>query len=64
MIYDILQTEVQVLTGLCKDALAMHFLSPNQIAKKITALDGRVIEVKRPWHGDSEMRGAYVEYVA
>ena len=64
MTYDIPQTEVQVLTGLCKDALAMYFLSPNQIAKNITALDGRIIQVKRPWHGDAEMRGAYVEYAA
>ena len=64
MVYDIPQTEVQALTGLCKDALAMYFLSPNQIAKKITALDGRIIEVKRPWHGDEEMRGTYVEVAA
>jgi hypothetical protein len=64
MTYNIPQTEVQALTGLCKDALAMYFLSPNQIAKNITALDGRIIQVKRPWHGDDEMRGAYVEYAA
>jgi hypothetical protein len=64
MVYDIPQTKVQALTGLCKDALAMYFLSPNQIAKNITALDGRIIQVKRPWHGDDEMRGAYVEFAA
>jgi|LakMenEpi05May12_1017382.scaffolds.fasta_scaffold00008_33 hypothetical protein len=64
MTYDIPQTEVQALTGLCKNALAMYFLSPNQIAKNIIALDGRTIQVKRPWHGDAEMRGVYVEYAA
>jgi hypothetical protein len=61
MTYNIPQIEVQALTGLCKDALAMYFLSPNQIAKKITTIDGRLIEVKRPWHGDEEMRGTFIQ---
>ena len=61
MAYDIPQTEVQALTGLCRNALAMYFLSPNQVFKILPTIDGRTIEVKRPWHGDEEMRGALVD---
>lgn len=61
MTYDIPQTEVQALTGLCRDALGMYFLSPNQVFKILPTIDGRTIEVKRPWHGDEEMRGALVD---
>lgn len=59
MTYAIPQSEVQALTGLCADALAMHFLSPNQIARRFTVAGG-TLEVKRPWHGDAEMRGRFI----
>lgn len=62
--YDIPQTEVQALTGLCRDALAMYFLSPNQVAKILPTLDGKFLEVKRPWHNDEEMRGTFIEWEA
>ena len=59
MTYTIPQSEVQTLTGLCADALAMYFLSPNRVFARIP-VGGRTLEVKRPWHGDSEMRGAFI----
>ena len=59
MTYSIPQTEVQTLTGLCADALAMYFLSPNRISA-LLPVGNRMLEVKRPWHGDSEMRGAFL----
>jgi hypothetical protein len=43
------------------DALAMYFLSPNQVFKILPTIDGRTLEVKRPWHGDEEMRGTFLE---
>ena len=58
--YTIPQSEVEILTGLDADELKMYFLSPQQIAKNLPTLDGRIIQVKRPWHGDSEMRGEFV----
>ena len=61
MVYDIPQKEVQALTGLCRDALAMYFLSPNQVFKILPTIDGRTLEVKRPWHGDEEMRGTFLD---
>jgi hypothetical protein len=59
MTFTIPQSEVQILTGLCADALAMYFLSPNQIFVRIP-VNGRTLQVKRPWHGDAEMRGAFL----
>ena len=59
MTYTIPQSEVQALTGLCADSLALCFLSPNRIARRFPVAGG-TLEVKRPWHGDAEMRGAFV----
>ena len=61
MTYEIPQTEVQALTGLSPNALAMYFLSPNQVFKILPTIDGRALEVKRPWHGDEEMRGRFLD---
>jgi len=54
--YTIPQTTVLELLGISEDALSMYFLSPNQVCKYLTTMDGRRIEVKRPWHQDPEMR--------
>jgi hypothetical protein len=58
--YDIPEDEVLAMLGLGRDQLQCCFLLPGQHYLRRTTLDGRTIDVKRPWHGDPEMRGRIV----
>ena len=61
MEYTIPQSVVESMTGYNADRLRLYFLSPNVFAADVPVIGGGFVEVKRPWHGDSEMRGKLIE---